>query len=672
MEHEVFIQTSHGRVDLNLPDSEIIHLDTHPDGKNLEQIRLFIQSWMYLLADSPLSTSVRRARDYRRFLADILSRPLLDTIQMYSRAIDEVLINCTTTTSYDDNPDSTTGVWVDTFRDFPIFREYHAWFRTGQPELLTYLMSFCYFGKKLRYEDPKLYATALTSWFQVESRLSDLVLNTDICKALSLIMSELLGPLDERPSIPKFGPGAVSESGVRGMILKANNLRYDARLDRAFFQRNQFWKDSEFPYRELILDPGEYSSAKVHSSRTAKLQFVWKDTRKARTICMEPNGYMYCQQSFLKTLLSGMDRGIARRFINVHDQSRNRALAKYGSETGLMETTDLTSASDSLSADLVRKIFPRPYLYFLLASRSSDVQLPDGSIVKVKKFAPMGSALCFPVQCLVFVAIAILAAAQHASGLPAGSSVPWDTLRRYKGRLHTLFNIECGGLTRRGKYEPLVVYGDDMVYDTLLHYHVTHLLWLLGFEVNKSKSFGGGQCFRESCGGYYFNGHDVTPLFFRVERPRGKIGPESFMSIVSGINNAGDWGYRSYAGSLIRHLRSSEIEGNWTRKDPIYFTNDRNAGYGVFSHAPRNSGLVTRRASTKSYDYQRDEGSVLLVSPRERRRPTAAEEVAVERYLYMRWCEDSESRLFYTETSGYTRVHNLTHKLGRSWVPVWR
>lgn len=674
MQLEVFIQASDGLVDLTLPDSRIAHLDTTTDGSNTEQIRLFIRSWCYLLADSPLSNGAKPVSVYVDFLKDIFKRPLVETITAYTSRIDHCLVTSTSLGS-----DSSTGVFSDQFFGTPIFREYREWFKTGRPDLLRFLMSFCYFGKKLRYEDPNLNAAAFHSWLKVEERLSGLVLDKSVCEALRLIIDKLLGPLSLDKSWPQFGPGAVAEDGVRGFIRKANNLKYDACLDRAFFGNHIFRGTEDHMTKELVPLPYLWSSASSRSSRTSRLMFVPKTVKTARSICMEPNSFMFFQQAFLQAMLSGMNGGYARLFIDLHDQSRNRALARYGSETKTIATIDLKAASDSVHLRLVEAVFPRQYLYYMKATRSSTVKLPDGSVTRVHKFAPMGSALCFPTQCIVFTAICILAAAQHASGLDPGSSVP-NALRKNVVKAIRSFQSVCGAPYVRGKYEPLSVYGDDICVDTRLTPYVTYLLALLGFEVNDSKSFDGGQCFRESCGGYYFDGVDVTPLFFRVERSRGKIGPEEFMSLVSAINNGGDLGYRNYSGSLIRYIRNSQLSVARRSKDPdvLFFSSDRNASYAVYSTNPRNETHVvktdrkvtSRSKNILSYNYQRDECKVLMAVPHNRKMPTAAEEEAVERYGYMRWYGVAERGLLNSVNTGFPRSLNLTHKLDWRWVPV--
>lgn len=93
----------------------------------------------------------------------------------------------------------------------------------------------------------------------------------------------------------------------------------------------------------------------------------------------------------------------------------------------------------------------------------------------------MGSAMCFPVETLVFAACCEYVTREHGHRL------------RYS------------------------VFGDDIIVPTECYDDLLHVLSLLGFKVNQDKSFfKPSDWFRESCGGEYCDGYDVTPL--RVSR----------------------------------------------------------------------------------------------------------------------------------------------------------
>ena len=670
-----FIEASDGRMWFSITFDDIRSLDTTASKVNLDIIQAFLESWMCLLADSPLnetSKSAKPRKAFRHWFAELISRPLKDTIVSYASLAHRLV---STPTMYGSG--SSTGDWIPEFADTPVFREYHYWYRTGDPVVLGYLYTFLNFGKKLRYDDPDMNPTAFRGWLRVEERLRDLVLPPDVTCGIRTIMEALCPPLiGDRPFSPKFGPGRVSEKGIFGVVGKARKLAYDAKLDRAFFKGHYvsygLLEELGFVPEKVLPDPSAWNCANEVSRRYSRLKFVPKDITKSRSICAEPNTFMFFQQGLADLVTRRMEESCARRFVNIRDQSRNRELALYGSITGEIDTIDLSSASDSVSAELVRQIFPKEYLYFLLATRTAAVQLEDGSFVDVKKFAPMGSALCFPVQCLVFTAIVIYAAMQYASGLGVGEPLESGSiyLRDVDASVRSLFR-ERPAYTPPWvrRFQPAAVYGDDICVDSKLTQHVTHLLNILGFEVNISKSFTGSQSFRESCGGFYFEGDDVTPLYFRVNGlTQGSITPEGVASIASCANHAGDHGYLHLRRRMIQRLLYGKWRGSGQNNgiNPILFTDSRLPGLSIYTDKPRNTHLRQRY----NQHLQRDEYCCASVRTETWILPTADEKQVVEKYLMLRWwggrTEVSDAEFL---PASLRRDPSGT-RLGRIWTPV--
>ena len=157
-------------------------------------------------------------------------------------------------------------------------------------------------------------------------------------------------------------------------------------------------------------------------------------------------------------------------------------------------TIDLSEASDSVSWDLVEYVLHGTKLLECLRNTLTEgVLMPDGATYKLRKFAPMGSALCFPVECLIFLGIALLACKRMAVRPSVG------------------------------------VYGDDIIVPGEAEEEITFLLGHFGFLVNDKKSFWYNERFKESCGGEYFDGIDITPLYI----PRRFRFPESTSSPTS-------------------------------------------------------------------------------------------------------------------------------------------
>lgn len=208
----------------------------------------------------------------------------------------------------------------------------------------------------------------------------------------------------------------------------------------------------------------------------ARIVLVPKDSRGPRVISCEPAEHMYIQQGIMGVMYEHLEtRSVTRGFVNFTDQSLNRELAHLASMSGKLATIDLKDASDRVSLQLVRRVFPDSWFECLMACRTPATELPDGRVVELRKFAPMGSSVCFPVEALVFWASAVAT------------------------------QIE------RGLQPEAYVYGDDIIVPSDTAHDVIRDLEGIGLKVNVSKSYVTGP-FRESCGGDYYLGSDVTPV----------------------------------------------------------------------------------------------------------------------------------------------------------------
>jgi hypothetical protein len=161
------------------------------------------------------------------------------------------------------------------------------------------------------------------------------------------------------------------------------------------------------------------------------------------------------------------------------DQGPNQRGAYLGSSTGRYVTLDLKEASDRVSLDLVRLLFPSHLLDALERSRSSSTVLPNGQELELRKFAPMGSALCFPILAL------------------------------------TIWSLLTAAAPDEDTRESILVYGDDVIVPTAFAERAITVLELFGLIVNRNKSCIQG-LFRESCGVDAFNGLNVTPVRFKT------------------------------------------------------------------------------------------------------------------------------------------------------------
>jgi len=281
-------------------------------------------------------------------------------------------------------------------------------------------------------------------------------------------LRQVLHSFTMKDFVPKHGPGAVSIPRVRTKLQKYLHFGYDSRVD--YLLRKEFG-ESVNDYSPFPLKDGD---------RTSRVIFVPKTWKKLRGISAEPVGLQFFQQGVLGALSDSISNSDVGRIVDMSDQSVSRRLAQRGSRDGSLCTIDLSAASDSVTLQLVKDIFGNTNLCrWLLATRSTHTLVNDERL-EIYKFAPMGSACCFPVECLIFAGVVLATAARHARGRP----------------LHY------------GNYR---VYGDDIICPTSISCEVIESLTLLGFSVNTDKTFLDGD-FRESCGMDAWKGSDVTPL----------------------------------------------------------------------------------------------------------------------------------------------------------------
>jgi hypothetical protein len=364
------------------------------------------------------------------------------------------------------------------------------------------IQAFAYTGR-LTLHDIDLTQQCLDGYMEVENSILDYS-PSPILSSLNSFIKSWMKSFD--PSRIRFnhGPGGVAGHGRVSLEVKYNDLTYDDRLTYAF---GAPW----------------WSTNHIRSSldRISQTIFVPKSYKTFRTISMEPTTLQYCQQG----VWGEIDRVVRsstflRNRLDFHDQTRNQRLAREGSICRNYATLDLSAASDSVSYDLVKKLFRgTKLLRYLVATRSSRTILPDGRLIDLKKFAPMGSSLCFPIETLVFASI--------CAYVTRGHNVPGD----------------------------FSVYGDDIIVPTQCAGQVIRILESLGFRVNHEKSFYQPTCwFRESCGGEYVDGFDVTPM--RVSRRyESAVRLDRIGSLIDLSNAAYIKGYRNLRQFFLRKMR---------------------------------------------------------------------------------------------------------------------
>jgi len=369
------------------------------------------------------------------------------------------------------------------------------------------LRQICYWCKKIEkgFTDESL-RKATTEFIEVDRLLpgsGDLRHSRVLRVARAIIQNIFARGPDVTHLTPQHGPGAVANSdGVAG---KRAMKRCYARLERAFRPIPFF-----FSLRDAAENPQRVTSRIICEYGLSRTTFVEKDSSGPRTIGLEQAEYMWCQQALKRALYDHIENHpFTKGHVNFVDQTINQ---EKTSDWAFYDTLDMSKASDRNSLELVRYLFDGTRIWpYLQACRSPGTVLPDGQILMFKKFAPMGSAVCFPIEAIVFYALAL--AALHSRGYPLS-------------------------LARRHVF----VYGDDLIvphgyFDTLKSEFEA-----VGLKFNDSKCCISGK-FRESCGRDAYDGNDVTPVRLRKAYPNDD--PSSYVPVVKHANRLYNAGYRA-------------------------------------------------------------------------------------------------------------------------------
>lgn len=338
----------------------------------------------------------------------------------------------------------------------------------------------------------------------------------------SLLWRELFSHVDEslhaEYTLPKHSSGSTAD-GLRGNM-KYNQKVWTSRLEEEFpawrYLFSSFSSNDELDAVHF-LEPGQELPVKVIP--------VPKTQKTPRIIAMEPTCMQYTQQSILELLVHEMVRdNHASHFISSEDQIPNREMARFGSrskEQNRLATLDLSDASDRVSYQHVLHLLRRNTLLrgAVDACRSRKADVPGFGVLRLAKFASMGSALCFPFEALVFCTIVFVGIER--------------SLRR---RLTERDILSLFGQVR--------VYGDDIIVPVCYAQTVVNSLHDFGLVVNRSKSFWNGY-FRESCGGDYYDGYDVSVTRIRRMLPTSRRDVSEVVAAVSLRNHLYEAGFEA-------------------------------------------------------------------------------------------------------------------------------
>jgi len=368
---------------------------------------------------------------------------------------------------------------------------------------------------------------------------------------LGFVLSASDRSIDSGLLRPKHGPGATADKLMGNQ--KYDQTEWPWRLENGGFNSVDFLLPNARYYQNLdrvqFLDPEDERPVRVIS--------VPKTLKTPRIIAVEPTAMQYAQQAVAGILVKQVESDkIARHFIGFTDQEPNQFLAKRGSISADLATLDLSEASDRVLNSLIRVLL-HGYTHLseaVQACRTTTADVPGHGVIPLTKFASMGSALCFPMEAMVFTTLCFLGI-ERASG----TRLTQESILGFKGQVR--------------------VYGDDIIVPVEYAESVIQTLEEFAFRVNNHKSFWTGN-FRESCGKDYWNGHDVTTIKCRTQLPSSRRDVKEIVSTASLRNQLFKRGFVTtvqYIDQLLEGIlgyypevgETSPLLGRLSYNDPI-------------------------------------------------------------------------------------------------------
>lgn len=328
------------------------------------------------------------------------------------------------------------------------------------------------------------------------------------------IIAGILGgsfPWEEYPRACGFGPGASTclKRVNSSQQNKWQNSRHITARCLPYLMAFQKW---------AALPDASWEVEIVEGNHVTTVPKSWKTDR---VIAIEP-----CWNSFFQ---KGVGKLIRRRLQRIgllqkDAKEYHMHLAKTGSTDGYLATLDLSSASDTVSYGLVEALLPPAWLSVLADVRSDTMGEGEASY-RYQKWSSMGNGYTFELETLIFYSL-------------------------------------CAAVCSKDERGRVSVFGDDMIVPSHRVPAIVELLTSVGLTLNTKKSFWGSHPFRESCGGHYFRGEDVTPFYLR--QPVATVG-----DMVVLLNHLRTWGRRHgvpefgsiwsrYARTIPQRLRGPE------------------------------------------------------------------------------------------------------------------
>lgn len=514
-----------------------------------------------------------------------------------------------------------TGAYAPEFPDWvkPVFE---LFLTRREATVLKELRQLLVFGYKLETPpNEQQLRAAQAAFLETDESLADFESyfngnrGCDVYRSAKALISRVIANISYERIQPSHGPGAVFPHCLPSA--KSDFRTVYETIEEYFPFYEFFGAISSIVQEGIRLNDSLQTGGKL----TAKLVAVPKDSRGPRLIAVHPKESVWIQQGLRKSLEAAISHHpLTSGRIAFDDQTVNGSLALSSSRDGAFCTIDLKEASDRLSKGLFDYLFGWSAKYYN-AVRAEQIQLLDGSLHTLQKFAPMGNATVFPIESLVFWALASVG-------------------------VHRSRGIRLTEACRL-----VYVFGDDVIVPSDSYDYVIGCLVQAGFIPNQGKCFHRG-LFRESCGVDAFNGVDVTPHRLK------KIDPSSLsnqVSICSLAKNMRIDDYEETAAFLYQIVR---------RKLGVLPLGNTFEGSGLYEYVERDLAYLIANEPTLCWDkwLQRYETRITSAVP------------VVDRPRQHDWCHVQDSILKITgwmpktSSRGYALPRRTERK--RGWIPA--
>jgi len=400
------------------------------------------------------------------------------------------------------------------------------------PTVVEAIRQICRVFSKVELEcTPKRVQAAIDSFYEIEQDLQTFSV-PDEYEAKFLAVSRLLwdnmvGDFVPSQITPKHGPGATADRllGNQKYVWR----RWHDRLEPYFpLLSNAYPLGTDLLSEELEI----VSIVPEDDEQPVRVVMVPKTLKSPRVIAIEPVCMQYVQQGIRDYLYDKIESyWLTRNRVNFRKQSYNQRKAIIASRKGRLATIDLSEASDRVPLSLAMRMFEgNQDLYdSILACRSTKAHLPDGRIISpLRKFASMGSALCFPVEAMYFYTVCVAALLDSNS-----LSYTQRNIRKVSRQVY--------------------VYGDDIIVPCANADVVLDYLQKYNCKVNVNKTFVSGN-FRESCGVDAYAGYEVTPTYIRQPRPENQRQADRILSWTATANLFYKKGYWRTASLMFNYV----------------------------------------------------------------------------------------------------------------------